>query len=84
MSIQALESEENLVFYHLSIKKNHNFMVENVIAHNMQIYIKTLSGRKITLDVQPSDSVMALKVKIFSKEKIPIKNQRLLYAGKLI
>lgn len=49
------------------MKKNHNFIVSGFIAHNMQIYIKTLTGKAFTIDVEPSDSVYTLKGKIQDK-----------------
>lgn len=48
----------------------------------MQVFVKTFSGKTLTMEVEPDESIESVKNKLQDKEGIPPNQQRILFGGK--
>jgi ubiquitin len=48
----------------------------------MQIFVKIFTGKTITIEVEPTDSILALKEKIYDKIGFPSDRQTLIFTGR--
>lgn len=48
----------------------------------MQIFVKTLSGKTVTVTCEPTDGIEVIKQAVQAKDGIPADTQRLIFAGK--
>ncbi|XP_047048392.1 ubiquitin-NEDD8-like protein RUB1 [Lolium rigidum] len=74
--------EDGRTLAHYNVRKESTLHMLLRLRGGTMIKVKTLTGKEIEIDIEPTDTIDRIKERVEEKEGIPPVQQRLIYAGK--
>eukprot|EP00246_Nothoceros_aenigmaticus_P002087 TRINITY_DN12849_c0_g1_i2.p1 TRINITY_DN12849_c0_g1~~TRINITY_DN12849_c0_g1_i2.p1 ORF type:complete len:157 (+),score=38.99 TRINITY_DN12849_c0_g1_i2:98-568(+) len=77
---KQLEDGRTLADYNIAATSSIHLVLR--LRGGTMVKVKTLTGKEIEIDIEPTDSIERIKERVEEKEGIPPIQQRLIFAGK--